>query len=69
MLGAIYNITAKAVNSNDTEASAYSMVQYNITVTAPGTVPDPPDTTTTDGPLPTETPNATTPIHLYQLKV
>ena len=53
-----YNITAKAVNADGTEASAYSRVQYSITVTAPGTVPDPPDTTIMDGPPPTETPSA-----------
>ena len=29
-----YNITAKAVNADGTEASFYSRVQYSITVTA-----------------------------------
>ena len=49
----IYNITAKAVNADGTAVSTYSRAQYGITVAAPWM--DPPDTTTMDGPLPTET--------------
>lgn len=56
-----YNIAAKAVNANGTEASAHSMSHYYIVVTAPAMDPYPPDTSTTDGPPPTETPNPTVP--------
>lgn len=48
-----YNITAKAASADGTEASANSRGQHNITVVAPQM--DPPDTTTVNGPLPTET--------------